>query len=60
MSRELFGTWSDYSLYTGVRLQGWPVVTMVRGRVVARDGAVCADPGYGRFIPRRATSKIPD
>lgn len=60
VSHELFGTWSDYNLYTGVRLKGWPVLTMLRGRVVARDGAVTAEPGYGRFVPRKAIRRTPD
>jgi dihydropyrimidinase len=55
VSRDLFRTWSDYNLYTGVSLKGWPVITMVRGRVVAQDGMVQVEPGYGKFIPRRAT-----
>lgn len=54
VTRELYGTWSDYNLYTGVKLRGWPVVTMLRGRVVVRDGAVRVAPGYGRFLPRQA------
>ena len=57
VSRELFGTWSDYSLYPGVRLKGWPVLTLLRGRVVARDGKVEVEPGYGRYIPRLATRR---
>jgi dihydropyrimidinase len=55
VSRDLFGTWSDYSLYPGLRLKGWPVITLVRGRVVARDGAVEVEPGCGKFLPRLAT-----
>lgn len=58
VSHELFATWSDYTLYTGVRLKGWPVLTMLRGRVVARDGAVTAEPGYGRFVPRKAIRRL--
>jgi len=57
VSRDLFGTWSDYTLYTGVRLKGWPVITMLRGRVVARDGVVHAAPGFGRFLPRPVTRR---
>lgn len=55
VSRELFGTWSDYTLYEGISLKGWPVITILRGRVVAQDGRVQIEPGYGKFIPRRAT-----
>lgn len=54
VSRELFETWSDYTLYEGIRLKGWPVITILRGRVVARDGRVQVEPGYGNFLPRRA------
>ena len=54
VTRDLFGTWSDYTLYPGVRLKGWPVITLVRGRVVARDGTVVEEPGCGRFISRPA------
>ncbi len=57
VTRETFGTWSDYSLYSGVTLTGWPVATMVRGRIVMRDGVVVAPPGHGRFVARRATRK---
>ncbi len=52
VTRETFGTWSDYSLYSGVTLTGWPVMTMVRGRL-SRDGVVVAPPGNGRFVAGR-------
>ena len=52
VSAELLQTWSDYNLYAGVTLKGWPVVTMVRGQVVVRDGKACVEPGYGKFLPR--------
>lgn len=52
VSHELFGTWSDYSLYSGVTLKGWPVFTMLRGRIVVADGKANVEPGYGQFMPR--------
>ena len=45
-------SYSDYSLYDGWKLAGWPVLTMVRGEVVMDEGEVTGNPGYGRFIPR--------
>lgn len=39
-----------YSGYEGQTLRGVPVLTTVRGRVVARDGAVTEVPGYGQFV----------
>jgi len=43
-----------WSPYEGRTLKGWPVLTMVRGRIVARDGRVTGKPGFGRFIRREA------
>jgi dihydropyrimidinase len=43
---------SDFSLYEGRELTGWPVLTMLRGEVVMRDGEVIAEPGFGRYVPR--------
>jgi dihydropyrimidinase len=42
----------DYTPYEGMTLTGWPVTTIVRGRVVMEDGALKAEPGYGQFQPR--------
>jgi len=46
------GSFSDYSLYDGWVLTGWPVLTMVRGQVVMREGKIITKQGYGKFIPR--------
>lgn len=40
-------------LYDGVRFQGLPVLTMVRGRVVMRNGRVTGEPGWGRWLRPR-------
>lgn len=42
----------DWSIYEGWRFKGWPILTMVRGKVVMEDGKITAEPGYGRYIPR--------
>ena len=42
----------DYTPYEGMALTGWPVMTVLRGRVVMRDGVVSAEPGSGTFLPR--------
>ena len=54
---ELFGSWSDYTLYDGSKIKGWPVITMVRGQIVASDGKVQVDPGYGRYVPLKASRR---
>jgi dihydropyrimidinase len=45
-------SFADYSIWDGQRLRGWPVLTILRGRVVARDGAFVGEPGVGRYLPR--------
>ena len=42
----------DYTPYEGLTVTGWPVATLLRGRVAARDGVVQAEPGSGRFLAR--------
>lgn len=49
---EELGTWSDHNLYADRCLRGWPVLTMLRGRVVCRDLEVTAAPGTGRYLRR--------
>ena len=33
-------------------MTGWPVLTMVRGRTVMRDGELVGDKGHGTYLPR--------
>lgn len=47
-----FASKSDYTPYEGWELTGWPVLTMSRGEVIARNGKVTAQAGRAR-VPRR-------
>ncbi|HLA81684.1 MAG TPA: dihydropyrimidinase [Thermoleophilia bacterium] len=42
----------DWSPYEDMELWGWPVVTVVRGQVVARDGRCPVSAGQGQFLER--------
>jgi dihydropyrimidinase len=42
----------DWNLWDGWELTGWPVLTILRGRVVMRDGEIVARPGVGRYLRR--------
>ncbi len=42
----------DYTPYEGMTLTGWPVTTIVRGRIVMDGEARLAEPGFGQFQPR--------
>ena len=50
-AQELAGS-SDFSVYEGMRLRGWPTATVSRGDVLFDAGAFPAAPGRGRFIRR--------
>lgn len=43
---------ADYSPFEGKTVRGWPVATLVRGRVVMNRGKLLAQKGWGKFIGR--------
>ena len=43
---------TDYTPYEGIKVKGWPVSTMVRGKFVVRDGALVGAPGGGAYVAR--------
>uniref|UniRef100_A0AAR2JVT3 Amidohydrolase-related domain-containing protein n=1 Tax=Pygocentrus nattereri TaxID=42514 RepID=A0AAR2JVT3_PYGNA len=43
----------DYNIFEGMVCHGVPLVTISGGRVVYEGGRVLAEPGTGRFIPRK-------
>ena len=53
---ELFGGFSDYTVYQDWKLKGWPVKTIVRGEIVSEDFQVVGKQGYGKFVPRKIKS----
>jgi dihydropyrimidinase len=52
VSSEMFGGFSDYIVYEGMSLKGWPVKTIVRGQLVVEDFEVVGNLGYGKFVQR--------
>src|SRR5258708_1014507 len=43
---------SDYSLYEGRKLKGWPTAVILRGQVAMSDDEIKIKPGSGQFIQR--------
>ncbi|MBK5566237.1 amidohydrolase family protein [Ensifer sp. SSB1] len=41
----------DYTPYQGLRIKGWPAVTLLRGEVIAEYHTFCGKPGAGQFLP---------
>ena len=57
VTSELFGGFSDYIVYEGRSLKGWPVKTMVRGELVAENFEVIGKLGHGKHVSRTVNSK---
>lgn len=45
---------SGWTPYAGWEFEGGPILTMLRGEVIAQDGKIQVDPGFGRFVPGQA------
>lgn len=43
----------DYTPYEGIRLHGYPVMTLRRGQVVVKDGRFLGLPGGGDYLQRK-------
>lgn len=43
---------SDYTVYEGMELYGWPIYTISRGEVIVKDGQPTKKLGRGKFIKR--------
>ncbi|MGQ0654843.1 MAG: allantoinase AllB [Betaproteobacteria bacterium] len=50
---------SKISPWHGRRVQGGPVLTMVRGRVVMQDGMIVAEPGWGKPARQKMPAPAP-
>ncbi len=43
---------ADYTPYAGLEIRGWPVLTMVRGKVVVENAELTGAKGHGLYLPR--------
>ena len=48
----------DYTLYEGFKVKGYPVMSMVRGTVVTKDGELLVKPGFGQMVRRGRHQKV--
>ena len=50
---DLLQSYSDYTIYDGWELCGWPIATILRGKVIMENCVVDENSyGYGEFIKR--------
>lgn len=48
---EILQSSSDYTIYDGYELQGWPILTISRGRIIMENGIVYEEgKGHGKFV----------
>jgi dihydropyrimidinase len=52
LSRQVLHERVDYTPYEGLALEGYPVLTLARGEVIAAEGAYVGTHGRGQFIKR--------
>ena len=50
LSDEMVHTAADYSIFKGLNLKGYPIMTILRGKTVYRDGKFLAGDPEGKFI----------
>ena len=49
---------SDYSIWEGYASQGWPVMTLLRGKVIVEDGKLVGSSTDGRWLKRRVSGDV--
>ncbi len=52
VGQEATAEHSDFSVFAGMSLQGWPVATISRGELIAQDGRMLSEPGHGQYLRR--------
>ena len=48
----------DYTPYEGIKVKGYPVLTIVRGKVAVRNNEFIGEEGYGKFINRYKNDEL--
>ena len=57
LGREDFHV-SDYSPWEGWPIQGWPVTTILRGKVVVENGRLLGDTRDGKLVRRKIAPEV--
>jgi dihydropyrimidinase len=49
---------ADYSIWEGFACHGYPVMTILRGKVIVADGKLAGSSSDGRWLPRRVSGDV--
>lgn len=41
---------ANYTPYAGIKVTGYPVMTILRGNIIVKDGIFCGQKGMGKFV----------
>jgi len=55
LTQSLMQHGSDYTPYEGIEVKGWPVKTLLRGKVIMDQGQIVGSVGDGQFLKRPAS-----
>jgi len=56
ITQSLMEHGADYTPWEGVKVTGWPAMTILRGQTVMREGEVLGAKTGGKFLPRALSS----
>ena len=45
----------DYSAYEGIKVKGYPIMTILRGKIIVRDNKFIGEKGDGMYLKRKTT-----
>ena len=51
---------TDYSIWEGREIEGWPVTTILRGKVMVENGNFSGALGDGQFLRRKVDPAVAD
>lgn len=58
VSPKLLQHYSDYNIYEGMRLRGWPILTMRGGEVIAENLEIVAKPGSAKYLKAHTDANL--
>jgi len=53
LSKSMLHENVDYTCYENIKLKGYPILTMVRGKIIVRENNFIGEKGYGQYIKRK-------
>jgi dihydropyrimidinase len=57
ITKDILHDTMDYTPYEGMKVKGWPVMTLSRGEIIWANGEVHGKAGRGRFLKRRRSNQ---